>query len=85
MIKSAVESNKFPLSNYKFDVVFDQYEYFDTGKIEEIVEIIVQKSIENKADSEEFKAQVIILNDDNFDISDILTRVGERIKYTIIE
>jgi len=34
MIKKAVET-------YKFDIVFDKYEYFETGKIDEIVEIIV--------------------------------------------
>ena len=64
MIKKAVETDKFQLSDYKFDIVFDDYEYFETGKIDEIVSVIVQKAAENKNDSTEFQAKVIILNDD---------------------
>ena len=64
MIKKAVETDKFQLSDYKFDIIFDKYEYFESGKIDEIVEIIVQKSAENKCDSTEFQGNVIILNDD---------------------
>ena len=85
MIKSAVESEQFALSNYRFDIIYDNYSYYESGNLDEIVEVIVQKSIENKSDGTEFEANVIILDENVFDISDVMLKVSEKIDYQIIE